>query len=427
MPRLTQAVPKYRKHRASGQAIVTIAGQDHYLGKYASKSSRMLYDRLIAEYLACNRNPVAHTMEAGITVVEVLAEFWRHAKSYYVKDGHPTTEQDAYRVIIRDVRRLYGDAEATQFGPKALKAVRQVWLERGQKRSTINNNVRKLIRIFRWAAAEEMVPASIYDALRTVAGLRKGRSGAAESTPVLAVPLEIVRQTAEHLSPILRDMIWLQLLTGMRPSEVCNLRPSDVNREDDVWEYSPASHKTDHHGRKRIVCMGPEAQALLAPYLERDADSYCFSPEENVREWKAEKHANRVTPLSCGNRPGSRERKNGKRTPRRKYDSSSYRRAVHRACDRAFQPPAQLAKREGESQRSWYDRLGADGVSALKQWQSEQRWSPNRLRHTAATNIRREFGLEAAQVILGHAAADVTQVYAERDQQKAKEVARQIG
>jgi hypothetical protein len=31
MPKLTKAVPKYRKHRASGQAVVTIAGQDHYL------------------------------------------------------------------------------------------------------------------------------------------------------------------------------------------------------------------------------------------------------------------------------------------------------------------------------------------------------------------------------------------------------------
>jgi integrase len=55
------------------------------------------------------------------------------------------------------------------------------------------------------------------------------------------------------------------------------------------------------------------------------------------------------------------------------------------------------------------------------------RWSPNQLRHTAATQIRREFGLEAAQVILGHSKADVTQVYAERDLAKGAEVARRIG
>jgi integrase len=49
------------------------------------------------------------------------------------------------------------------------------------------------------------------------------------------------------------------------------------------------------------------------------------------------------------------------------------------------------------------------------------------LRHTAATLIRKQFGLEAAQVILGHAVADVTQVYAERDAEKARAVARQVG
>jgi site-specific recombinase XerC len=54
-------------------------------------------------------------------------------------------------------------------------------------------------------------------------------------------------------------------------------------------------------------------------------------------------------------------------------------------------------------------------------------WHPNQLRHAAATRVRREAGLEAAQVVLGHARADVTQVYAERDLDRAREVMRAIG
>jgi integrase len=54
-------------------------------------------------------------------------------------------------------------------------------------------------------------------------------------------------------------------------------------------------------------------------------------------------------------------------------------------------------------------------------------WSPNQLRHTTATEIRRAFGLEAAQVALGHAAADVTQIYAEKNLALASEVMRKIG
>ncbi len=427
MPRLTQAVPKYRRHRASGQAIVTLAGRDHYLGKFGSKASRMLYDRLIAEYLSSGRRASGLEQEAGITVVEVLAAFWKHAKVYYVKNGQPTSENSAYRVIIRDVRRLYGDVEAAEFGPKALKAVRQTWLDRGQKRTTINNNVRKLVRIFRWAAAEELIPSSIFETLRTVPGLRKGRSEASEPDPVRPISMEIVQQTMIHLMPIVQDMIRLQLLTGMRPGEVCKLRPIDIVRAQDVWEYRPATHKTDYHGRDRIVFIGPEAQALLAAYLLRDSHLHCFSPQENVRDWLKVKNQSRVTPLSCGNGRGKGSSKKCKRAPSGCYSSSSYRRAVHRACDRAFPPPVELAQEDGETQKDWLTRIGESGVKALKAWQSKQRWSPNQLRHTAATNIRRDFGLEAAQVILGHAAADVTQVYAERDSEKAREVMKQIG
>ena len=47
MPRLVNAVPRYRKHRRSGQAVVTIRGRDHYLGPYGTKASRLEYDRLV--------------------------------------------------------------------------------------------------------------------------------------------------------------------------------------------------------------------------------------------------------------------------------------------------------------------------------------------------------------------------------------------
>ncbi|MEO2032790.1 MAG: tyrosine-type recombinase/integrase [Planctomycetaceae bacterium] len=54
-------------------------------------------------------------------------------------------------------------------------------------------------------------------------------------------------------------------------------------------------------------------------------------------------------------------------------------------------------------------------------------WAPNRLRHSAATEIRKRYGLEAAQVILGHAKADTTQIYAERDATLAQRIAREVG
>ena len=92
---------------------------------------------------------------------------------------------------------------------------------------------------------------------------------------------------------------------------------------------------------------------------------------------------------------------------------------MNRACDRAFPHPT-LAKVA-------CNRLSEDQRVELMAWRKEHRWHPNQLRHTVATEVRARFGLEAAQAVLGHAKADVTQVYAERDLSKAAEVMRQIG
>jgi len=120
-------------------------------------------------------------------------------------------------------------------------------------------------------------------------------------------------------------------------------------------------------------------------------------------------HEHRKTPLTCGNRPGTNRRSKPKGSPLDRYTTGSYRRAIHRCCDKVFPPP------EG---------LNAANIEA---WRKEHRWSPNQLRHTAAKEIRKRYGLEACQTVLGHASADVTQIYAERDYAKAREIMREVG
>ena len=65
-------------------------------------------------------------------------------------------------------------------------------------------------------------------------------------------------------------------LTGCRPAEVCLVRPCDVDTSGDVWIYRPELHKTEHHGRERIICIGPKGQDVLRPYLLRAEGAYCF-------------------------------------------------------------------------------------------------------------------------------------------------------
>jgi len=56
-----------------------------------------------------------------------------------------------------------------------------------------------------------------------------------------------------------------------------------------------------------------------------------------------------------------------------------------------------------------------------------RRWHAHQPRHNYATYVRKEFGLEAAQILLRHSQADVTQVHAERDMNRAVQIAEKIG
>jgi len=105
----------------------------------------------------------------------------------------------------------------------------------------------------------------------------------------------------------------------------------------------------------------------------------------------------------------------------------SYRRAIARACDQAFSPSEPLAKLGNETKVQWRIRLTIEQKAELKTWQKSHRWHPHQLRHNAATELRKEFGLEAARIILGHRSAAITEVYAEKDEQQAIEAINRVG
>ena len=333
------------------------------------------------------------SLSHDITVTELCGAYWKFAKTHYIKHGELTDAIYGVKVALRQLREKYGHTRAVEFGPLAPKAIRQQMIELDLSRTYINETVAKIKRVFKWSVREELLPIETYQALTTLEGLRAGRSAAREPARVVPVEDSVVESTLPKLSGIVADMVRFQRLTSCRPGEVCIVRPCDIDRSGDVWAYRPDSHKTEHHGRDRVIFIGPQAQQVLRPYLLRPAKAFCFSPAESVKLRREEASRCRRTPLSCGNRAGTNRKRQPKHQPGEHYSVDSYRQAIHRACAKA-------------------------GV---------EQWSPNQLRHTAGTDIRQKYGLEAAQVILGHAAADVTQVYAERDMAKAAAVMLEIG
>jgi len=135
MPRLVRSLPKYRKHRASGQAVVTLDGKDFYLGPHGTAASRQEYDRLVGEWQAAGRKLPASGTAADLSVVELAAAFWRHAKSYYGGEGAHGGELGSYRLVLAHLKRLYGRTSVGDFGPLALKSVRNAMVDAGWVRT----------------------------------------------------------------------------------------------------------------------------------------------------------------------------------------------------------------------------------------------------------------------------------------------------
>lgn len=404
-------IPSLKLHRATGRAYVYYKGKRWYFGKWKSTEAEEAYKRFLADLIA-PEGPVERTAVPAhqVEIVELCAAFLEHAITWYVKDGEPTAQLGHVKQHIKILRDLYGSTPIANFGPTALQKIQRSLVLNSYSRPGVNSRIQGIRRIFKWGVAQELVPPSVYQALACVPGLRKGRTQASECPPVMPVDDETVDATLPFLPVVVADMIRFQRLTGCRPGEVRIIRPCDIDRSShDVWLYRPHSHKTEHHGRERIVYIGPQAQDVLRPYLLRDAGAYCFSPTESMEKQLDRRHEQRVTPIKYGNRPGTNRVQHPKRRPRACFTKDALPRAVARAIQLANKQRTEEAK-----------KAGVEPVLL-------EAWTPARLRHTAATRVRRMFGLEAAQVTLGHAKADVTQVYAERDSELAREVAKKIG
>lgn len=435
MPRSRKTLPSYLRHSKNGRARAVWtdpAGGRHFRilpGAYDSPESWAAFARLLLELDAAPAR-AERTDPAGASVAEVLLAFLEHAeRRYRTPDGSPSDEVRHLKAACRHVRELYGDEPAAAFGPLALKAVRQRFVSLGWNRKTVNGRTDRVRRVFKWAAAEELVPVAVYTALGTVAGLQKGRTVAPEPVPVEPVPDATIDATLPHLNRHVAGLVEFERLTGCRPGEACRVRCRDIDMSGDVWLYRPPAHKGEWRGKVRTVVVGPKAQGVLRQFFTPDLDDYLFNPRRAVEEVNADRAALRRTPRypSHVRHNTTRRKAAPKRQPRTRYTRASYRVAVERACDRAFPPTGDLARLPKESAAKWWARLTDEQRSEVKAWRKAHRWHPNQLRHAFATRVRKEHGLEAVQVLLGHARADVTQVYAARDQQLAAHVALRIG
>ena len=253
----------------------------------------------------------------------LILAFWKHAEKHYTKGGKPTDELHCYKSALRPLRVLYGRTQVSEFGPLRLTVVQEHMVTLGWKRTYINKSINRLRHLFKWGVSRELVPGQIYQDLKTVEGLQKGRTEAPESIPRHPVPQEHVNAVKRVVRQRTRDLIDLQLLTAARSGELLSLTTRMINTTADVWIARLDDHKTVHYGKGRTLFFGPRARLILRRYLKPT------KPDE----------------LLFGG-----------------YTVNGYRWAIVRACERL-------------------------GIA---------RWTPHWLRHSCATKIREEFGVEVA-------------------------------
>lgn len=370
----TARVPSYRLHKPSGLAVVTIAGEDRYLGPHGTPASREAYDRLIAEWLVGGRMSPAEAA-SGPTVSEAAARYLAHAASYYLKEGSPTGQLARVTTAMGFVTRLYGSTPARDFGPLRLKACRTAMVQHGWCRRLVNQSVNCVRLGWRWLVEEELVPPSAHHALMAVKPLMAGRTEAPDYPPVLPAPIGDVEASLTRMPPVLAAVARFQLLTAARPGEALSLRVEDIDRSSEVWLYRPSRFKTQHRRKDRVLFIGPKARAIIEPWL--DAGPYVFCPAVSMMLFRARQRAKRKTPVQPSQR--DRSKASPAKSPGQRYLPPAYARAVEKAC-----------------------RLA--GVA---------HWHPHQLRHNAATALVEQFGWEIARIVLGHSSVEMTRIYAE--------------
>ncbi len=455
-----KGIPGLSRHKATGRGIARIGGVDRYFGKWpeglreAPPEVKREYDTAISEWLAAGRPeglPGKKAPEKGgtpaRTVEEVMAAFWvRHVLPHFVGlDGKATLERDNFAYSLRPLRHLYGRTPAAEFSPLKLKAVRELMAKgyvhpeygehRPLARKTVNQRVGRIKAMFGWAVSEELVPPSVWEALRSVEGLKAGRSAARETPAVGPAAPADVEKTIPHLGPHASGLVRFLLHTGARCGEGARLTLAEVDRSGDVWLYRPSHHKTAWRDKPRVVAVGPRAQDVLrefirircpecgaegrppllgsrdgclcGPCLDRmdeaaicgpwrrvechPADAPLFSPKEQRAEIHAAMRARRRSKV-----PPSqvcRKKKSPLKKPLTFFTASRVCADIAKACEAAGMPP----------------------------------WHAHQLRHLHGARARAAAGLDGAQAALGHATPLMTEHYSKLQAEKAAEVARRIG
>lgn len=366
-----------------------------------------LYHRWINEEFS--HKPAVQDGSAGraYLIADLCKDYSEVCRKKYVrKDGTLSTHISQVESSLNAMIRAFGDLPVDAVGSPELTKIVEAMPKHKMRRmggplltyGTVNARLKIIKQMYRWARARGLVDRNTAVDISLTEPLKKNSGLADKPRDVKPVSEMILDFTLAHCPPTVKDMINLQLVTGMRSGEMVQMRPCDIDVSDKTcWVYVPRTHKTERHGKDRNIYIGARGQEILQPYLnKRGLTDSIFLPADAHRER-----------LEMNGKPNvmAYQMSRSRFKPGRAYDKDTYRNAVQRACDRAFD---------------------ADGMKRAKRNYSH-RWWPHQLRHNFATMVRMEAGVEAASALLGHSSLSTTEIYAEKSAKLGKDTIRRVG
>lgn len=372
-------LPKYRHRKDRDVGFVEVGKKHfHFPGKFNSPESLAAYNAYIDDYIQRHEDKSSRKPRCMMLILELCVAYLDHAKTYYRRaDGRPGTEYGVMKVVVAVLKEVAGETYVRDFGPLMLKKVRKAMVKKKWTRTSINKHVNRIRRIFKWGVENEIVDGAVLYRLRHVQPLRADEPGVVEREPVGPVDPQLVKETLPLVNPVVRSMIELQSITGMRSENICLMRPREIDRSGEVWLYRPRNHKTKYRGKKLIVALGPKAQAILKPYLNRNPEDYVFKPTEGCQRPTKQMNSH--------------------------YRPASYRRSIWYAIDSVNKK----RKKKGQSEMGM--------------------WHPHQLRHNVGTQIRDTYGIEACQAVLGHVSLEASEIYTKKRIDLATKVVKELG
>jgi integrase len=405
-----QAFNQMRWHAGAGQWYVRIDGVQRYLGA-EEVAARGVWSSLRDEFVRRQPAPVEEDSRPVKSEPKKISGLV--LRYIEVMKGRVTDRRTWSRInaAMEMLLKHFGKSSPAEFRAKSFRFLREQFVKCRREvdgmpvsRKWVNHLAAEVRAFVRWASEEELMPSEAAASVMLIKPLRIDQGG--RETEIRMPPeAGAVEATLPYLFSPVREMVELQLLTGLRPGELCELKPAYFSRSPGeqiqipntrkkvsamvvdgvlVWLYIPTHHKTLRKGKHRVIPMGPKAQVILAPFLDGRAPfAHVFDPRLSDRS----------------------RRLGGRVIKRDRMRTGSYWRAIRNAIRRANRqrpldnPPRPLIPH----------------------------WHPYQIRHAAATSIGDQYDSEHAAAILGHSGTDAVGIYMQQAVNKAAKVAAERG